>query len=235
MTALSPLETLIERSDAPEIPLPLPLREVYGRLLLPLSPVPYVVANFVQTIDGIVALGSKEYPSGAARDAFADLRQRLGKGPQPLNVVVTASGRVDLDSAVFQQTDAPVMLVTSPAGEQRLKSQSPPSHLMVVAASEHSRLTPADILNAVSAGARAPIERILLEGGPNLMGQFLESGKVRELFLTVAPQVAGRDPAVERLSLVQGQLFAPHTPLWADLTSAKAAANYLFLRYTFPL
>jgi hypothetical protein len=54
-----------------------------------------------------------------------------------------------------------------------------------------------------------------------------------ELFLTLAPQVAGRDTSTERPGLVTGQRFAPEHPLWGTLVSVKRGGNHLFLRYAF--
>jgi hypothetical protein len=51
------------------------------------------------------------------------------------------------------------------------------------------------------------------------------------LFLTVAPQVAGRDGSSERPGFVDGKVFAPTEPRGAELVSVKRAGNHLFLRY----
>ncbi|WP_201360899.1 hypothetical protein [Dictyobacter formicarum] len=55
-----------------------------------------------------------------------------------------------------------------------------------------------------------------------------------ELFLTLAPQIAGRDSATARPGLVEGHLFAPEHPLWGTLVSVKRGGSHLFLRYAFP-
>ena len=54
---------------------------------------------------------------------------------------------------------------------------------------------------------------------------------VDELFLTLAPQVAGRDSDLHRLSLVEGHAFMPVDALWATLLSVKLADSHLLLRY----
>lgn len=65
---------------------------------------------------------------------------------------------------------------------------------------------------------------LLVEGGPQVLD---------ELFLTLSPQIAGRDNTAERPGLVTGKLFAPETPLWGTLISVKQGRNHLFLRYAF--
>jgi riboflavin biosynthesis pyrimidine reductase len=84
---------------------------------------------------------------------------------------------------------------------------------------------------------RRPSKFILTEGGPRLMGDFLTEGAVDELFLTLAPQVVGRDPLLDgqggRPGLVTGRHFAPDNPRWSRLVSAKRSDSHLFLRYRF--
>jgi riboflavin biosynthesis pyrimidine reductase len=65
------------------------------------------------------------------------------------------------------------------------------------------------------------------------MGDFFAQGCLDDLYLTLAPQVAGRDGSVERPGLVAGQRFAPEQPLWGTLVSVRRAGSHLFLRYAF--
>ncbi len=65
------------------------------------------------------------------------------------------------------------------------------------------------------------------------MGDFFDGGRLDELFLTVAPQVAGRDGSAERPGIVAGIAFAPDRPLWGTLVSVKRGGSHLFLRYSF--
>jgi riboflavin biosynthesis pyrimidine reductase len=76
---------------------------------------------------------------------------------------------------------------------------------------------------------------ILVEGGPHLLGAFYAEHLLDEQFLTLAPQIAGRDVGDQRLSLVMGQAFAPRRPLWGTLTDLRRGSSHLFLRYSFPL
>ena len=74
---------------------------------------------------------------------------------------------------------------------------------------------------------------ILVEGGPLLIGNFFAEKLMDELFLTLAPQIAGREDSVERPGLVAGKVFAPEDPLWGRLMGIKRRGNHLFLRYAF--
>jgi riboflavin biosynthesis pyrimidine reductase len=65
------------------------------------------------------------------------------------------------------------------------------------------------------------------------MGFFFAERYLDELFLTVSPQVAGRESSLERLGLVAEQIFAPDHPMWGTLVSVKRGGSHLFLRYKF--
>jgi riboflavin biosynthesis pyrimidine reductase len=65
------------------------------------------------------------------------------------------------------------------------------------------------------------------------MGNFFAERCLDELFLTFAPQIAGRDDSAVRPGLVAGKSFAPEQPLWGTLASVKRGGSHLFLRYTF--
>jgi riboflavin biosynthesis pyrimidine reductase len=71
----------------------------------------------------------------------------------------------------------------------------------------------------------------LCEGGPHLFGELVRARLVDELFLTVAPQIAGRDDAVGRLALVEGMRFGEGQGRWSNLASIRRAGDYVFLRY----
>jgi riboflavin biosynthesis pyrimidine reductase len=71
------------------------------------------------------------------------------------------------------------------------------------------------------------------EAGPLLFGQLVRAGLVDELFLTVSPQLAGRDAGHPRVPLVDGAALWPDAPRWARLASARSAGDHLFLRYRF--
>jgi len=64
-----------------------------------------------------------------------------------------------------------------------------------------------------------------------VFGGFFAERRVDELFLTLAPQVAGRDGASERPGLAAGWRFLPDDPRWGRLVSVKRGGSHLFLRY----
>lgn len=164
-------------------------------------------------------------------DAYRSLRTTLGRPAPPLNVIVTARGEIDLDLPVFVSGEVPVLVVTTPTGARRLHDRGLPPSVRVTAAEGPASLSAAAVLDAVRRARDAGV--ILVEGGPHLMGDFLAERRLDELFLTLAPQIAGRDDAGARPGLVAGTVFAPERPLWGTLVGAKRAASHLFLRYAF--
>jgi hypothetical protein len=74
-------------------------------------------------------------------------------------------------------------------------------------------------------------ELVLCNAGPRFMAHMIAERSLDEFFLTVAPQVAGRDGSSDRPGFVDGKVFAPTEPRGAELVSVKRASNHLFLRY----
>jgi riboflavin biosynthesis pyrimidine reductase len=173
-----------------------------------------------------------QYIYPALADAYQQLRTSMGKPEPPLNVIVTAHGEVDLDLPVFQSGEVTVLLVTSAHGAERIRVKRLPPSVQVSALQSAGPLSARAILQAVSRVRQSEV--ILVEGGPQLMGDFFAERALDELFLTLAPQVAGRDGQVERPGLVMGKRFAPVHPLWGTLISIKRSGSHLFLRYAFP-
>lgn len=163
----------------------------------------------------------------ASAQAFATLRRGLGLRPEPVTAVVTASGDVELAHPGLSDPSVDGLILTTDAGAAALRRQSIPPHVEIVVVGPEAP-TPVAVLDALAArGARL----VLCEGGPHLFGQLLEANLVDELFLTLAPQIAGRDDAAPRLSLVEGTAFAARAARWGRITDLRRAADHLFTRY----
>lgn len=164
-------------------------------------------------------------------DQYTAVRRVLGLAPQPLNVFVTARGELDLGLRVFSTGLTPVLIVTTQGGAARLRRAAVPPSVEVVAVDGNS-VSAVAILDAIC--HRTPGGVVLVEGGPQLMSVFFAEQTLDEMYLTVAPQVAGRDGKTNRPGFVAGALFAPHNPRWGQIVSIKRAGSHLFLRYQFP-
>jgi riboflavin biosynthesis pyrimidine reductase len=241
---------------------------------------PYVVGNFVSTLDGVVSfevpgksgggdisgfneadrfimgllrasadavvvgsrtlrevapghlwLAEHAYPEG--REHYARYRQGvLGKPEPPLNVIVSGSGAVDLQRAVFRTRGVRTLIITSSNGRELLASNGAAALDMAeVRAIEApgGKVTPGAILKLLR--DEFAVKLLLHEGGPALFSDFVAHGCVDELFLTVAPQFAGRDARRPRPGVISGLEFLPETAPWVRLVSVKQSADHLYLRY----
>ncbi len=244
--------------------LPDRLAESYGSGLG--LPEDVVFANFVSSIDGVVAIGglgpSSSVISGRdpgdrfvmallraaadvvlvgagtfrdhggpwtaaasfpdAEDAFAELRRREGRSPEPPLAVVTASGAVEpkedgsLEGAI---------VLTTEKGAGALEGTGAD---VITLDDEDGQLEGARIVERLH---ERGFRRILTEGGPRLMAQLVEDRVVDELFLTVSPVFAGEGDRGERPSLTPGVELLPHDRRDAVLHSVRRRGSYLFVRY----
>lgn len=161
--------------------------------------------------------------------AYSQLRSSLGKTEPPLNVIVTARGELDLSRPIFRSGKVPVLIITTQDGLAHLSAQVLPSWVQILVPASGNSLAGQVILQTVTRAH--PTGLVLVEAGPHLMGDFLAEQCLDELFLTLAPQIAGRDDSVARPGLVAGKIFAPAHPLWGTLVGVKLGGSHLFLRY----
>jgi riboflavin biosynthesis pyrimidine reductase len=164
-------------------------------------------------------------------DAYRELRAALGKLEPPLNVVVTGGGDIDLERRLFRSGAVPTLIVTTAGGARCLGDRGLPPSARVEVAAEEAPLSAEAVLDAI--GRTRQSELVLVEAGPRLMSDFFAERLLDELFLTLAPQVAGRDGGIERPGFVSGKLFAPEHPVWGTLVGLKRGGDHLFLRYAF--
>jgi riboflavin biosynthesis pyrimidine reductase len=163
----------------------------------------------------------------AAADLYGEVRRARGLPERTRVAILTASGEIDLGASVFRSADAEPIVVTSVAGAERLAAKGT-GNVRVRAVGERAP-TMREAVDAVVAATGARL--ILSEAGPTLFGKMLAEGVVDELFLTVAPHLAGRSRERPGISLVDATAFAPDQAPWGDLVSAKRSDDFLLLRY----
>lgn len=167
------------------------------------------------------------HPASAA--SFAGWRRDLGLAPiGPTTVMVTASGELDPCHLGVGDVDRSVIVVTTSAGARRLRDLPRRDHVEIVSVGDDARVPVGALLDFLR---ERDFGLVLSEGGPTLFGQLLSARAVDELFLTVAPQVAGRSERADRLGLVEGVGFPPDLAPWARLRSVMRSDDHLFLRY----
>jgi riboflavin biosynthesis pyrimidine reductase len=152
--------------------------------------------------------------------------------PPALNVIVSAAGSVNLRLPVFASGKVAALIITTVPGAKRLCAQRVPDAVQIHAIRSSSNEIPAaEILRAVSRAIKG--KRVLVEGGPRLLATFYKERLVDEQFLSLAPQLSGREIGDARMSLVMGKTFAPRDPLWGRLSDVRQGSRLLFLRYSF--
>lgn len=71
--------------------------------------------------------------------------------------------------------------------------------------------------------------RILVEGGPTLMGQFVKHNLIDEVFLTITPKIVGNNN--NTLTMVEGALLEPKNVKNFELITCRNIESELYLRY----
>jgi riboflavin-specific deaminase-like protein len=208
---------------------------------------PYLILNFATTLDGRAAIDGRSGPIGSETDtemlqrlrtrvdavmigagtmraerygrivSNPDLRayrERTGLAPDPLAVI--ASNRLELpwDAGLFTDGGGRVVIFTA-------SDQEPPETATPVTVERHP--DGVDLDRALEWLRRERgIRSVLCEGGPTLHGRLREGGLADELFLTIAPKIAGGEgprvlegalPDIDQVELAwllesKGELFA---------------------------
>jgi riboflavin biosynthesis pyrimidine reductase len=227
---------------------------------------PYAVLNMVSTVDGHATLGGRSggLSSPADRELFHGLRLAVdavmagagtvrverygriipdesrrrrrierGRSEEPLACIV--SGRLSLG--------ADIPLLADPAAKVVILTSSAASLPASAAEVHYVRAERDGLLDLPAALAelreRFAVRTLLCEGGPHLGAQLLGAGLLDELFLSLAPKLAGGDidgnpthpnPAhPEALRILAGAELSP--PVELALLSALEHDSHLFLRY----
>jgi len=278
------VRTLIDRDkEYAQSALPRKLRELYdGDLHFRKSRTgrPFVIANFVSTLDGVVSFKMKGLSGGStisgsnsadrfimgllrasadavmvgagtlhdvgakslwtpgyaypgAKHLYEEYRVNAQhKSKYPLLVIVSGSGQLELERAIFRTPAIPTVVITTSAGKDELTRRGAAKLGSVeVHALKSSRgsIAPQAILKLLK--SQFGVKTLLHEGGPTLFGQFLAASVVDELFLTLSPQIAGRNGDVTRPAIVQGVEFVPSSAPWFQAVSVKQNAAYIYFRY----
>lgn len=164
-------------------------------------------------------------------DDYRRLAKAMAKRRAALNVIVSAAGTVNLRLPVFASGKVDALIVTTRRGAKRLRRNRVPGTVQIDAIRRSGEIPAAEILRAVARSIDG--RRVLVEGGPRLLATFYQERLVDEQFLSLAPQLSGRETGDARMSLVMGKTFAPRDPLWGRLTDVRLGDRLLFLRYSF--
>ena len=240
MQTLPQMEVLFE-SAARGVGLPAALAAAHGGDLS--LPAECVVANFVESVDGVVAFPDAGKESGAIVSGGSEAdRFLMGLLRACADAVLIGAGTLraapsDLwyPESIFPPAadlfaelrralglpERPSLYVVSGSG------QVDPAHpaLRQGGTVLTGKRAPKEIVDALRAHGR---RRVLCEGGPGLFAELLHAGLVDELFLTLSPRLFGRWRGDERKALAEARDLAG-APL--TLLSLRRHGSHLFLRY----
>jgi riboflavin-specific deaminase-like protein len=213
---------------------------------------PYLVLNMVSTLDGRVTIDGRSGPIGDETDKelFFALRcqadavmvgggtirterygrllrkperraKRVAEGlePDPLAIVVSARLRLPSDIPLLGDEHSTVAILT--AAQDELPDPVAEVHYLRGPAGLELELRPLLTRLRSEFGVRS----ILCEGGPSLNQSLIREGLVDELFLSVAPKLAGGPP----LTILSGDPLGE--PLTAELVWLLEHDDSLFARY----
>ncbi len=230
------------------------VHETYRDVDFPVRPDrPYMVLNFVMSVDGRVAVNGRAGSLGSVVDRelmrqirggadalligagtlraeaidprvppeIAERRKSAGRSPQPLFVLITASGKVP-DRKLFHMAEVPRLVLGSRTAKLGWLQETDPE-----AEVETFDQGWVDLSDAFRYLRSRGIRSVVCEGGPTLAGDLAARGLVDELFLTVAPKiVGGAGPRV-----LEGVLAITPQESRLDLVSVHENEGELFLRY----
>jgi riboflavin biosynthesis pyrimidine reductase len=178
---------------------------------------PYTLVNFVATADGRAAFGGRSGPIGdeGDRQLFHGLRERVdavlagtntmrterygriardperrrrrvaaGLSPEPLACLVTRSGDVPTDIPLFGEPEGRIV-VFAPSDIDLARCAAQVDLIKL----DPGELTMTTALRRLRSDYG--VRLLLCEGGPTTFGALLHEDLVDELFLTVAPKLAG--------------------------------------------
>jgi riboflavin-specific deaminase-like protein len=210
---------------------------------------PYLVLNFATTLDGRAAISGKSGAIGSDTDTemlqrlrtrvdavmigagtvraerygrivsdpqLRAYRERTGLAHDPLAVIVSNRFELPWDAGLFTDGGGRVVVFTA-------SEEEPPETATPVTVVRHPEGVELDRALEWLLSERG-IRSVLCEGGPTLHGRLREGGLADELFLTIAPKIAGG----EGPRILEGAL--PEVD-GVELAWLLASESELFARY----
>ena len=167
------------------------------------------------------------FPSDS--QAFQRLRESEGRSKFPLQVMVTRSGEINPEAAIFSDSSLRVVVATTQKSAARIDSLNlPNAETMIVGESDIN-------LKELSSKlfSEYEVKTLLCEGGPKFYGSMIVERQIDEEFLTMSPIMVGATTEAYRPGLVDGVALEPANNFGGTLKSVRRAGNMLFLRTRF--
>jgi 5-amino-6-(5-phosphoribosylamino)uracil reductase len=150
-------------------------------------------------------------------------RKRLGKPPQPIQIVCSVSGEIDPELTFFRQ-EVPRWLVTKESGAKPWQDGSGFDRVVVAQTPQETVDLPAAFEQLGELG----MESLAVLGGGGFIGTLFSEGLIDEVWLTVCPLIIGGTKAP---SPVDGEGFSLECAPLLELLESKTIDGEVFLHY----
>ncbi len=157
------------------------------------------------------------------------IRQQMGKSPQPVQIVCSRSAEIDPELRFFRQ-EVPRWLLTTATGAQSWGGDKGSVHSqhferILVVAEVNGEI---DWVDACQQLAALDLKRLAVLGGGKLVASLLASDLIDEFWLTICPLILG---GVTAPTPVEGEGFELHLAPRLELLSVETVEQEVFLHY----
>lgn len=140
---------------------------------------------------GAGTVRAEGYGPPDARDDFQERRLAAGQSPAPVLAVVSRGGHLGPRQELLAADPGTLLVTTAGADLGTLRGRYGRSRVIVAGAEE---LDPELVTDQLAARG---LRRVLVEGGPALLGRMIAAGRLDELCLTLSPlALAGPGPRI---------------------------------------
>ena len=152
------------------------------------------IFNLLRELADVIVVGAGTARVEGYSGAHSGVAQRQRRGARgqsevPQLAIVTKSGRLDRDMGVFTRTEVPPLIVTcSTAADETQRRLAGLAEVVDCSGDDPDSVDDGAIVAMLQA---RDMRRVLTEGGPTLLGSFIESQMLTELCLTIAPYIVG--------------------------------------------
>lgn len=172
------------------------------------GPTDRALFNLLRDLADIVVVGAgtvriENYAGARPNVTQRQRRQARGQDEVPPLAIVTKFGRLDPDMPVFTRTEVPPLVLTCTiAAETTRRRLGGLAEVIDCSVDDPEQVDESAMLAALT---ERGLHRVLTEGGPMLLGSFIDRGMLDELCLTLAPCLVGGQG--ERIATGPGQLM----------------------------
>lgn len=200
---------------------------------------PFVTLSYAQTLDGSIALeaGQRLEISNPLTYAFThqlranheailvgigtvladnpQLNVRLVTGANPQPIILDSQLRCPLDAKLLQNETLPWVITSEQADETRqAELEALGARVFRTSANQARRIDLNELLRFL---AKHGIQRLMVEGGQQIITSFIQAGLIDQVVLTIAPMFVGGLPAIGKLAEIPRLENLHHQSLADDI------------------